>query len=106
MDEITIRQAEVLRVLAHPTRLEILHRLSVGPVEVSRLAAAIGASQPNISQHLAVLRSAGIVEPDRHGREIRYCLADADVIVACDVMRGVLQRRMARLGRLAGSVTA
>lgn len=106
MDEITVLQADVLRVLANPTRLEILHRLFDGPVGVRHLAAAIGASQPNVSQHLAVLRSAGLVEPDRHGREIRYELADPDVIVACGVMRSVLQRRMARLGSLAGRLSA
>ena len=101
MDEITRLQAEVLRVLAHPARIEILHRLADGPLEVSRLARAIGATQPNASQHLAVLRAVGLVEPDRHGREIRYRLTDPDVIVACGVMRGVLQRRLERLSLLA-----
>lgn len=106
MDEITRLQAEVLKVLASPTRLDILHRLADGPLEVSRIAAAIGASQPNASQHLAVLRSAGLVEADRRGREIRYALVDPGVIVACEVMRGVLQRRLARLARLADPPTA
>ncbi len=101
MDEITRLQADVLRVLSSPIRLEILHRLADGPLEVGGLAAAIGISQHNASQHLAVLRSAGIVEAERHGREIRYCLTDPDVIVACNVMHGVLQRRLARLARLA-----
>jgi ArsR family transcriptional regulator len=101
MDEITRMQADVLKVLASPTRLEILHLLVNGPLEVSRIAESIGATQPNASQHLAVLRTAGLVEADRHGREIRYALADPDVIVACDVMRGVLQRRLARLAHLA-----
>jgi len=94
-------QADVLKVLASPTRLEILHLLANGPLEVSRIAAAIGSAQPHASQHLAVLRTAGLVEADRHGREIRYALSDPDVIVACDVMRRVLQRRLARLARLA-----
>jgi DNA-binding transcriptional ArsR family regulator len=101
MDEITRLQAEVLRVLANPSRLELLHLLAQGPTEVSRLAALIGASQPNVSQHLAVLRSAGLVEPDRHGREIRYRLADPDVIRACEVMQGVIRRRLERLAGLA-----
>lgn len=106
MDEITRLQADVLKVLSSPLRLEILHRLADGPLEVSRIAAAIGASQPNASQHLSVLRAAGLVEADRHGREIRYGLVDPDVIVACDVMRGVLQRRLARYAHLAGSQPA
>jgi DNA-binding transcriptional ArsR family regulator len=100
MDEITALQAEVLKTLASPRRLEIIHRLSEGPCEVRRLAEELGASQPNISQHLAVLRSAGLVDTERSGREIRYRLLDPDVVVACGIMRGVLQRRLARLGRL------
>jgi DNA-binding transcriptional ArsR family regulator len=103
MDEITILQAEVLKVMASPRRLEILHRLAAGPLEVGRLAAELGASQPNVSQHLAVMRSAGMVEAERDGREVRYRLADPDVIRACDVMRGVLERRLSRLGRLASA---
>ena len=57
MDEITVLQAEVLRTLASPRRLEILHRLADGPCEVGRLAEGLGLSQPNVSQHLAVLRA-------------------------------------------------
>jgi DNA-binding transcriptional ArsR family regulator len=100
MDEITALQAEVLKTLASPRRLEIIHRLSEGPCEVRRLAEELGASQPNVSQHLAVLRSAGLVDTERSGREIRYRLSDPDVVVACGIMRGVLQRRLTRLGRL------
>jgi ArsR family transcriptional regulator len=100
MDEITILQADVLRTLANPRRLEIIHRLAEGPCEVGRLAEEIGASQPNVSQHLSVLRNAGIVEAERDGRGVRYRLTDPDVITACAVMRGVLQRRLSRLGRL------
>ena len=105
MDEITILQAEVLKTLASPRRLEILHALARGPIEVGRLAEAIGASQPNVSQHLAVLRAAGIVEAERDGREVRYRLADPDVMVACGVMRGVLERRLTPPRRTASTAS-
>lgn len=101
MDEITILQAEILKVLASPRRLEILHQLAAGSMEVGRLATGINASQPNVSQHLAVMRAAGLVEFERDGREVRYRLADPDVIRACDLMRQVLGRRLTRLGELA-----
>ena len=106
MDEITILQAEVLKTLASPRRLEILHTLAREPMEVGRLAGLIGASQPNVSQHLSVMRTAGVVEAERDGREVRYRLADPDVMVACGVMRGVLERRLTRLGEMAaGNLT-
>ena len=106
MDEITILQAEVLKTLASPRRLEILHVLARGPIEVGRLAETIGATQPNVSQHLGVLRAAGIVEAERDGREVRYRLVDPDVMVACGVMRGVLERRLTRLGEMASNGAA
>ncbi|HET7182312.1 MAG TPA: metalloregulator ArsR/SmtB family transcription factor [Candidatus Limnocylindrales bacterium] len=101
MDEITSLQAEVLKVLSSPKRLDILHVLQAEPMEVGRIADELRLPQPNVSQHLAVMRAAGLVESERAGREIRYRLADPDVIVACNVMRGVLERRLARLARVA-----
>jgi DNA-binding transcriptional ArsR family regulator len=103
VDEITLLQAEVLKTLASPRRLEILHAMAAGPIEVGRLARQIHATQPNVSQHLAVLRSAGLVEAERDGREVRYRLGDPDVMVACSVMRTVLERRLTRLGRMAAA---
>lgn len=103
VDEITILQAEILKTLANPRRIEILHALAAGPIEVGRLARRIGASQPNVSQHLSVLRTAGLVDAERDGREVRYQLTDPDVMVACGVMRSVLERRLRRLGRIAAS---
>ena len=93
-------------MLASPRRLEILHRLAAGPCEVGRLAIALGVSQPNVSQHLAVLRAAGLVDADRDGREVHYSLTDPDVIVACDIMRGVLERRLRRLAELSSTPAA
>jgi DNA-binding transcriptional ArsR family regulator len=97
MDPIYELQADVLKTLANPRRLEILHRLADGPCEVGRLAAELDISQPNVSQHLALMRAAGVVAAERDGREVRYRLTDPDVIVACDLMRGVLRRRLSRL---------
>ena len=103
MDEIDTLQAEVMKTLAHPRRLQILHRLARGPIGVARLATELGMSQPNTSQHLAVMRAAGVVEAERDGREVRYRLADPDVMVACGLMRAVLERRLTRLGEMAAN---
>jgi ArsR family transcriptional regulator len=97
MDEVYTLQAEVLKTLSNPRRLEIIHLLADGPREVSRLAAEMGISQPNVSQHLALMRAAGLVESEREGREVRYRLSDPEIICACETMRGVLVRRLARI---------
>lgn len=97
MDAIYELQAEVLRTLAHPRRLQIIHMLAERPREVGSLAAELGVAQPNASQHLAVLRAGGLVVGERHGREVRYRLSDPEIVSACVLMRGVLDRRNRRL---------
>lgn len=101
MDRVYEMQASVLRMLAHPRRLEMLHLLADGPLEVGRIAQRLGISQPNASQHLALLRSSGLVEVERNGREIRYRLTDPEVMVACSIMRGFLERRINDLSGVA-----
>lgn len=105
MEAIYEMQASVLRILANPRRLEMIHLLADGPMEVGRIAVRLGISQPNASQHLALLRSAGLVELERNGREIRYQLADPQVMVACTIMRGFLQRRISHLSTVAVGAT-
>jgi ArsR family transcriptional regulator len=97
MDTAFELQANVLKTLSSPRRLEILHRLAAGPCEVGRLAGELGMSQPNVSQHLALMRAAGVVEATREGREVQYRVADPDIVIACDLMRAVLHRRLTRL---------
>ena len=60
--------------LADPTRREILDRLRRRPRAVGELAAELPVSQPAVSQHLAVLREAGLVESRREGRRRVYRL--------------------------------
>ena len=103
MDEIDELQAELLKTLANPRRLRILHLLATGPVGVATIASELGISQPNASQHLAVMRSAGVVEAERDGREVRYRIADPDIVVACGIVHAVLERRFGRLAGLTGS---
>jgi ArsR family transcriptional regulator, virulence genes transcriptional regulator len=100
MEPIYELQADVLKTLANPKRLEMAHLLAEGPMTVGRLAEHLELAQPNVSQHLALMRAAGVVEAERNGREIRYRLTDPDFIVACRLMRTALQRRLTRLADL------
>ena len=75
-------------------------------INIKKIADELGISQPNASQHLAVMRAAGVVESERTGREVFYRLADPDVVVACAVMRGVLMRRLARLSEISDRAEA
>jgi ArsR family transcriptional regulator len=104
MDPIYELQAEICRTLSHPARIAMLHLLADEPREVGRLAEAVGISQPNASKHLAVMRSAGLVEAVRDGRGSIYRLTDQGVIGACDVMADVMRRRLARMAELSAAI--
>jgi DNA-binding transcriptional ArsR family regulator len=71
--------AALLKALVAPLRLALVDLLSSGPLCVHELVAALGAAQPLVSQHLKVLRSAGLVATTRRGREVVYRLADDHV---------------------------
>lgn len=67
---------DLLRALAAPVRIAIVLELRDAPRCVHELVAALGVTQPLISQHLRVLKSAGVVAGKRHGREVVYQLVD------------------------------
>ncbi|EEP71174.1 transcriptional regulator [Micromonospora sp. KC207] len=70
---------ELLRALAAPIRLAIVSELAQGERCVHELVEKLGAAQPLVSQHLRVLRGAGVVRGSRRGREIAYALVDGHV---------------------------
>ncbi|MEI7744264.1 MAG: metalloregulator ArsR/SmtB family transcription factor [Chloroflexota bacterium] len=88
--------AELCKVLTDPKRLLLLDTLRSGEQTVGELAASIGASLANTSQHLAVMRAAGLVEGHRDGTLVRYHLAEPAITAACDIVHGIVLRRLAR----------
>lgn len=74
------RAAELLRTLANEKRLLILCRLGDAEVSVGALQAPLGLSQSALSQHLSVLRGAGVVSTRRDGQTIYYRISDPDAV--------------------------
>ena len=91
--------AEVCRVLTDPKRLMLLAALRAGERSVGELALEIGVALPNASQHLAVLRAAGLVGSRRVRTTVVYRLAEPAIADACDIISAIVSRR---LGRAAG----
>lgn len=85
------RMAVRFRALGEPTRLKILERLFRSPAAVSEILAAVGSSQANVSKHLAVLRSGGLVRGRREGNRTVYRIADPSLerlcAVVCDAVK-------------------
>lgn len=71
--------SDIFGALSSPVRAAIVHRLTDGEQTVSNLVDALGLSQPLVSQHLRVLRSARLVTTERRGREVAYSLVDEHV---------------------------
>ncbi|CAN5898976.1 N/A [soil metagenome] len=69
----------LFKAMANALRLSMLLELRSGPRCVHQLVEAVGASQSLVSQHLGVLRGAGLVSTERRGKEIAYSLADDHV---------------------------
>jgi len=83
------RTAIVGRALADPKRLCVLESLATGELSVSELSSRVGCQIPNMSQHLAVLRSAGLVATRRDGSTVYYRLADPRVLEAYHLLQSI-----------------
>ena len=96
LTEIFRRQAELCKSLADPKRLMILNGLKDGPKSVSELAEIAGLKQSNASQHIGVLRRAGVIRPQRDGNTVYYSLVTPKIAAACDMVRQVIAEDIQR----------
>ncbi len=83
------RAATIARALSDAKRLCVVERLADGERSVSDLSRDVGCQVPNMSQHLAVLRSAGIVASRREGSTVFYRLADPQVLEIYRILQQV-----------------
>lgn len=93
--------ADLCGTLANPTRLKILALLGNRERKVGELAEIIGVSQSNVSQHLAILSSHGLVMARKQAQTVFYRLADRRIIRACSLTRSVLLDQMKSHGKVA-----
>ena len=94
-------QAEISKTLAHPIRLAILHQLKSGEKTVNELTQTIGASQSNVSQHLAIMRQRQIVKTRKDGSAVYYRVSSPKISQACDMVREVLLEQLTKKQELA-----
>ena len=101
-------QVRICKAFANATRLRILDLLAKGEHTVSDLQEHLGITTANVSQHLAILKSAGVVSARRDGKQIYCSLTLPEVKQACQLIRDVLraQIRDRRLEASANPATA
>lgn len=81
--------AHAMKAIAHPLRLKILCVLGRQEVNVQDIVDAVGTSQSNISQHLAILRDKDIVSWRKDGNRVFYRVADERTLNLIGMMRDV-----------------
>ena len=94
--------ASRFRLLGEPLRLKLLAALSSGELSVGELTELTGASQPNISKHLAVLAQGGLVRRRKVGTSTLYAIDDPSTFTLCDAVCAGLQDRFAAHARSLG----
>lgn len=99
-DHMLALQALICQALGDPKRLRLLHLLEAGELSVGELAASLGASVANTSQHLAVLRNRGLVRTRRAGTSVYYALAYPEILQACRTLQEILLRQIETGGEL------
>jgi DNA-binding transcriptional ArsR family regulator/YHS domain-containing protein len=83
-------QSDLLKALAHPRRLEIVHLLRDQELPVTDIHTMLDLPQANISQHLMILRDARVLTTRRDGKQILYKLSDPRLIELSDMLREIL----------------
>jgi DNA-binding transcriptional ArsR family regulator len=96
--------ARRFRVLGEPMRIRLLDRLRDGDATVGELSDALGASQQNISKHLALLTDVGILGRRKEGNRVYYWIVDEGVFALCEDVCGSVQQQLRNLSELVSGV--
>ncbi|MGC2196082.1 MAG: metalloregulator ArsR/SmtB family transcription factor [Terriglobales bacterium] len=100
-NEIFERQVLICKAFANSTRLRMLDLLGRHDWSAADLQKALGVSKANLSQHVMVLKSAGVIVRRREGREVFFSLAMPEVKKACQLIQHVLRAQIRNGQRLA-----
>ena len=89
------QHSEFCKSISNPKRQEILNTLGTNEMSVNDLIEKTGITQSNLSQHLAILKSKGIVNARRDGTHIYYSIVNKKIIKAYDLVSQVLMESLA-----------
>jgi DNA-binding transcriptional ArsR family regulator len=99
-NQILERQVLICKAFGNSTRLRMLDLLGQRDWSAAALQKALGVSKANLSQHVTVLKAAGIIVRRREGRNVFFSLAMPEVKKACQLIQGVLRAQIRNGQRL------
>ncbi len=105
-DRVYELHAEVCRILGSANRIKILEVLQDKEKSVNEISEALGLRQANVSQHLSVMRSKGVLKTRKVGTSIYYSVSNPKIVQACDLMRQVLMEQLKENERLVQHIGA
>lgn len=89
LDDDIDRASRSLKAMSHPLRLKILCTLGANELSVQDIVDAVGTSQSNISQHLAILKDKGILASRKDANRVYYRVEDVRTLRLIEMMRDV-----------------
>ena len=95
------REAAICKAFANPTRLELVAMLERGGRWSAELQAGLGISKANLSQHLGILKSAGIVATRREGKQLYCDISMPEVKQATALLRNMIRIQLRPTRRMA-----
>ncbi len=97
MDSIFKLQADICKIFANDKRLKIINLLKIGEMSNQEIMQETGLSKVNVSQHINILKSKGVIISRREGQQLFYSISNPKIIQACNLMREVLvEQHLAR----------
>lgn len=99
-EQVLEKQVRICKAFANSTRLRMLDLLGQREWPAAELQQELSISKPNLSQHLAVLRAAGVISTRREGKQVYCSLAFPEVKSACRLIRDVLRAQIREGQRL------
>lgn len=94
------RQAALCKAMAHPTRIRLLDLLQHGEIATSELQRKLNISKANLSQHLHLLKSAGIIVGRRSGKQTFWSLAGPQFTDLCRISREIIRSQIVKASKL------
>ena len=88
------KQVSICKAFANPIRLRILDMIAQRPYASSELQEQLSISRANLSQHMTILRAAGVIITHREGKQVYCSLAIPEVKQACQLIRSVLRAQI------------